>query len=485
MGIGGLLQAKLLGAGRVIVIGAPEGRLRMAARLGADETIDITQLTTADERVEAVMNLTNARGADLVVECSGAIGATQEGLRMVRFGGKYLLVGPWTDYGTQQINPNAHHQESAPRERGSRVGAAPHRSVDGGPPLNDRRARRGTHNTHRFPLGQVNEAFEVHESLEAMGRRHPPQRIDEQRGSEQHDRDRKTEEESMAGRVAGKVAVVVGGGQTPGETIGNGRATAIVLAREGARVVVADRDQASAQDTVDMIANDGGDAVAAYVDATDESSVAALISGVAASHGSLDVLHNNVGASLALGDAVAVDMTEDAFDRSFAVNLKSHWMACKHAIPIMRSQGGGSIVNISSLAVLEAYPYIGYKTMKTAVIALTQNLASAHADAGVRVNTILPGLMDTPMGHRGSRGAGNSARAGHRDAERQSPPRAAHGNGLGRRQRGAVPAFRRGAVHQRNLVARRWSRVGKPGQVLAHRLPQQRAGRNTGKRYAA
>ena len=90
-------------------------------------------------------------------------------------------------------------------------------------------------------------------------------------------------------------------------------------------------------------------------------------------------------------------MTEDAFDRSFAVNLKSHWMACKHAIPIMRSQGGGSIVNISSLAVLEAYPYIGYKTMKTAVIALTQNLASAHADAGVRVNTILPGLMDTPM----------------------------------------------------------------------------------------
>ncbi len=201
----------------------------------------------------------------------------------------------------------------------------------------------------------------------------------------------------MAGRVAGKVAVIVGGGQTPGETIGNGRATAIVLAREGARVVVADRDEASAQDTVDMIANDGGNAVAAYVDATDENSVAALISGVAASHGSLDILHNNVGASLALGDAVAVDMTEDAFDRSFAVNLKSHWMACKHAIPIMRGQGGGSIVNISSLAVLEAYPYIGYKTMKTAVIALTQNLASAHADAGVRVNTILPGLMDTPM----------------------------------------------------------------------------------------
>ena len=201
----------------------------------------------------------------------------------------------------------------------------------------------------------------------------------------------------MAGRVAGKVAVIVGGGQTPGETIGNGRATAIVLAREGAIVVVADRDLASAQDTVDMIMDAGGDAVAAHVDATDENSVATLVNGVAASRGALDILHNNVGASIALGDATAVDLTEEAFDRSFAVNLKSHWMSCKHAIPIMRKQRGGSIVNISSLAALEAYPYVGYKTMKTAVIALTQNLAAAHADAGIRANAILPGLMNTPM----------------------------------------------------------------------------------------
>ena len=201
----------------------------------------------------------------------------------------------------------------------------------------------------------------------------------------------------MAGRVAGKIAVVVGGGQAPGATIGNGRATAIVLAREGAKVVVADRDRASAKDTVDMIVEAGGDAIAKQVDATDENSVAKLIKGVAESYDALDILHNNVGASIALGDAVAVDLTEEAFDRSFAVNLKSAWMTCKHAIPIMRSQGGGSIVNISSLAVLEAYPYLGYKTTKTAIIALTQNLAMAHADAGVRVNSILPGLMDTPM----------------------------------------------------------------------------------------
>lgn len=201
----------------------------------------------------------------------------------------------------------------------------------------------------------------------------------------------------MAGRVAGKVAVLMGGGQTPGETIGNGRATAILLAREGARVVVADRDLRSAQDTVDMVHAEGGEAAAEQVDATNEAQVRALLNGVAARYGALDILHNNVGASLALGDAVATDITEEAFDRCFAVNLKSHWMACKHAIPIMRRQQRGSIVNISSLAVLEAYPYIGYKTTKTAVVALTQNLACAHADAGVRVNAIMPGLMNTPM----------------------------------------------------------------------------------------
>ena len=201
----------------------------------------------------------------------------------------------------------------------------------------------------------------------------------------------------MAGRVEGKVAVVIGGGQTPGETIGNGRATAVVLAREGAKVVVVDRDVASAQATVDLIRAEDREAIAEEADATSEPQVRDLLRRIASRHGSLDILHNNVGASLALGDAVAVDLEEAAFDRSFAVNLKSHWLACKHAIPIMREQGHGSIVNISSLAVLEAYPYLGYKTMKTAVIALTQNLAMAHADAGVRVNAILPGLMNTPM----------------------------------------------------------------------------------------
>ena len=200
----------------------------------------------------------------------------------------------------------------------------------------------------------------------------------------------------MPGRVADKVAVVVGAGQTPGETIGNGRATAMLLAREGAKVVVVDRDLATAEDTVGMIRGEGGEAVAHQADATDEASVHDLMAFARGRFGYVHILHNNVGASIALGDARADQMTVDAFDRSFAVNFKTAWLAAKHALPIMREHGG-SIVNISSLAAWEAYPLVGYKTMKAALLALTLNLASANARYGVRVNAILPGLMNTPM----------------------------------------------------------------------------------------
>jgi NAD(P)-dependent dehydrogenase (short-subunit alcohol dehydrogenase family) len=200
----------------------------------------------------------------------------------------------------------------------------------------------------------------------------------------------------VPGRVADKNALVVGGGQTPGETIGNGRAVALLLAREGARVVVADRSLASAEDTVAMITTEGGQAVACEADVTDEDAVKRLIGAAVEHYGYIHILHNNVGASIALGDARADEMTVEAFDRSFAVNFKSAWLTAKHALPVMRERGG-SIVNISSLAAWEAYPLVGYKTMKAAVLALTANLAAANARYGVRVNAILPGLMNTPM----------------------------------------------------------------------------------------
>jgi NAD(P)-dependent dehydrogenase (short-subunit alcohol dehydrogenase family) len=200
----------------------------------------------------------------------------------------------------------------------------------------------------------------------------------------------------MPGRVSGKVALVVGGGQSPGEGLGNGRATAILLAREGARVMVADRSLESAQETARLILDEGGTASACEVDAIAEGSVQAMIAIALERYGQLDILHNNVGASIALGDAPADRLTEEAYDRSFAVNLKSAWLASKHALPALRERGG-SIVNISSLAALEAYPLLGYKTMKAALITLTQSLAAGNARFGVRVNVILPGLMNTPM----------------------------------------------------------------------------------------
>lgn len=200
----------------------------------------------------------------------------------------------------------------------------------------------------------------------------------------------------MAGRVAGKVAIVVGGGQTPGETIGNGRATAILLAREGAKVVVADRNLASAGDTVSMIRQEQGEATAVRADATREADIQGLVATTVERYGKLDILHINVGASIALGDAPADEISEEVLDRSFAVNFKSAWLACKHALPHLRKDGG-SIVIISSLAAWNSYPWIGYKATKTALLALMANLAAAEAKYRVRVNAILPGAMNTPM----------------------------------------------------------------------------------------
>src|SRR5262245_3952060 len=174
----------------------------------------------------------------------------------------------------------------------------------------------------------------------------------------------------MGTRVEGKCAIVVGGGQTPGQTIGNGRATAIVLAREGAEVCVVDRLLKSARETVDMIQGEGGRAWAVAADATREEDVARLVAAARERFGRIDILHNNVGASLALGDASATDLEEQAFDRSLAVNLKATWLACKHALPALR-ESRGSIVNIASMAALNAYPLVGYKTTKAAVVAFT------------------------------------------------------------------------------------------------------------------
>jgi NAD(P)-dependent dehydrogenase (short-subunit alcohol dehydrogenase family) len=198
-------------------------------------------------------------------------------------------------------------------------------------------------------------------------------------------------------RLEGKVAVVMGAGQTPGPTIGNGRAAALLFAREGARVLAVDRDVESAEETVRLIGAEGGDAAACEADVTDEGSIESAIGDCVARWERLDVLHNNVGISVAGGDAAVTDITTEAFDRVMAVNLRGTVMACKHALPVMRRQGSGAIVNISSIAAVENYPWVAYKASKSAMVAFTKQLAIQNAEYGVRANVILPGLMDTPM----------------------------------------------------------------------------------------
>jgi NAD(P)-dependent dehydrogenase (short-subunit alcohol dehydrogenase family) len=198
-------------------------------------------------------------------------------------------------------------------------------------------------------------------------------------------------------RLAGKIAIVVGAGQGPGTGMGNGRATTLRFVQEGAKVLAVDRDLASAQETAAMAGEKGGECVPFAADVTKEASLAAAIAAAHAQWGRIDVLHNNVGVSIAGGDAPPTEITEEAFDRICAINLRGTVMACKHVLPIMRAQRAGAIVNISSAAAVENYPFVAYKATKAAMVAYTKQIAIQNAEYGIRANVILPGLMDTPM----------------------------------------------------------------------------------------
>jgi NAD(P)-dependent dehydrogenase (short-subunit alcohol dehydrogenase family) len=209
----------------------------------------------------------------------------------------------------------------------------------------------------------------------------------------------------MADRLHDKAAVVVGAGQTAGETIGNGRATAILFAREGARVLCVDRNLASAQETVAMIEAEGGTAFAFQADVANEADCAALVTEGVSRLGRIDILHNNVG--IGGGDSSIARLELANWEKILKVNLTGMWLTIKHVLPVMKSQGGGAIVNISSVAAIAPANIIAYEVSKAGVNKLTTSTAALNARHMIRCNAIMPGLMDTPMavqGYSASRG---------------------------------------------------------------------------------
>jgi NAD(P)-dependent dehydrogenase (short-subunit alcohol dehydrogenase family) len=201
--------------------------------------------------------------------------------------------------------------------------------------------------------------------------------------------------ERMAGRLEGKVAIVVGAGCI-GPGWGNGRATAVIFAREGARVFAVDRDADSMQETVERTREAGGDIRTHLCDATDTKAVAAMVEACVAAHGRVDILVNNVGGSAAGGP---VELSEEAWDRQLDYNLTTVFLACKHVLPVMVRQNSGAIVNTSSASGIRfsGSPQVGYAATKAGVIQFSRVVAVQYAKYGIRVNTVIPGQMHTPM----------------------------------------------------------------------------------------
>jgi NAD(P)-dependent dehydrogenase (short-subunit alcohol dehydrogenase family) len=196
-------------------------------------------------------------------------------------------------------------------------------------------------------------------------------------------------------RLRGKVAMVVGAGSV-GPGWGNGKATAVTFAREGAQVFCVDSNGAAAEETAKIITDEGGRAAAFTADVSRASEIEAMVAACLKAYGRIDVLDNNVGIA-EMGSVVEV--TEESWDHVFAVNLKSAYLAMKHVIPLMVQQGGGSVINISSIASIRhvGISYVTYGTSKAAMNMLTRTTAVEFARDHVRVNAILPGLMKTPM----------------------------------------------------------------------------------------
>ncbi len=202
----------------------------------------------------------------------------------------------------------------------------------------------------------------------------------------------------MTGRLTGKRAIVFGAGSS-GPGFGNGKATAMQFAREGARVACIDLSPDAAEETAQIIRGEGFEAIAVAADVTSLESVSQTVAITCKAFGGIDILHNNVGVTHMGGP---VELDEESFRASVDLNIGSVYRTAKAVLPVMLEQGGGAIVNISSLASIRwtGYPYFAYYAMKAAVNQATVALAMQYARGGIRANCILPGLIDTPLIYR-------------------------------------------------------------------------------------
>lgn len=203
------------------------------------------------------------------------------------------------------------------------------------------------------------------------------------------------ERNAMSRRLEARTAIIFGAGSV-GPGWGNGKASAVTFARAGAHVVCVDAVEAAAAETVAIITAEGGSAEAAACDVLDSDRVKALVDGIAAARGRIDILHNNVGYAQMGGP---IELTEADWHRAIDLNVTSCFITCKHVLPHMLKQGAGSITNVSSVAAIRwvGYPYVAYYAAKAAVNNFTQGLALQYARDGIRVNAIMPGLMNTPL----------------------------------------------------------------------------------------
>ncbi len=201
---------------------------------------------------------------------------------------------------------------------------------------------------------------------------------------------------ARAGRVEGKVAIVTGAGSTPGPGIGTGKASAVVLGREGARVLLVDLVPERAEETRTLIEADGGSAVVFGADCTRAEACEAMVQAAVDTFGTVDILVNNVGRAFV---GTVVDTSEEQWDAALDLNLRTAFLASKYTVPVMAAKGAGSIVNISSISAVRGDGTVAYSAAKGALLAMTVDMAYSHGRQGIRVNAVAPGHITTPMVH--------------------------------------------------------------------------------------